>query len=369
MSGKSFFYKKLGILIIMLAVLFSLVGATFQPAFASTGQVSSSQALEALSLTVVSVEKGKTVTIRVVNMPAYKEFRVRMNKIGTQGVGGTIAGTVKTGKDGSVTARLPIPSQYQGLSLIAIRIEAIDWTGFYAYNWFTNNTSGSSTSTNTDSSTPTPPPSTTTSGSGKISIVSVEEDESVTISAKNLPVNRLLKVWFDWKNQKGVVNSLYAGTVRSDSYGELEETIKLPVGIHDRREVGIRLIDGSSVSASLWFLNVTSDDGTGGSSPSGSGKGIPYFVIVSVKEDDSVTIKAYNFPTKKEFRVLMGKMGTEGVNGTKVETYKTGKDASFTATFDIPSKLWNRDQIAIRIEASDGSGYYAYNWFYNNTTP
>jgi hypothetical protein len=367
MFHKLLYYKKLVLAAVMLAVVASMMGLTFQPAAASsTGQVASSQALETLSLTIASVEKGKSVTIRVVNMPAYKEFRVRMNQIGTKGVGGTIAGTVKTGKDGSVTAKLPIPAQYKDLSLIAIRIEATDSTGYYAYNWFTNNTSGGSTSTNTGGSSS---PSTTVTGSGKISIESVEEDVDVTITARYLPANRLLSVWFDWRNQKGVINSLRAGTVKSDSSGTLKATIKMSVGIHDRREVGIRLVDGSSTSAALWFLNVTSDDGTGGSSPSGSDKGIPYFVIQSVKEDDSVTIKAYNFPTKKEFVVRMGKMGTEGVDGTKVDTFKTGKDASFTATFDIPSKLWNRDQIAIRIEAADGSGYYAYNWFYNTTTP
>lgn len=367
MFRKLLSYKNLVLGIVMLSLLASMAGFTFQPAAASSAaQSTSSQALETLSLTVVSVEKGKSVTIQVVNMPAYKEFRVRMNKIGTQGVGGTIAGTVKTGKDGSVTARLPIPSLYKDLSLVAIRIEATDSTGYYAYNWFTNNTSGSSSSTSTGSSSS---PSTTVTGSGKISIVSVEEDVDVTITAKYLAANRLHTVWFDWRNQKGIINSLKAGTVKSDSSGSLKATIKMPVGIHDRREVGIRLVDGFSTSAALWFLNVTSDDGTGGSSPSGSDKGIPYFVIQSVKEDDSVTIKAYNFPTKKEFVVRMGKMGTEGVDGTKVETFKTGKDASFTATFDIPSKLWNRDQIAIRIEAADGSGYYAYNWFYNTTTP
>ena len=62
----------------------------------------------------------------------------------------------------------------------------------------------------------------------------------------------------------------------------------------------------------------------------------------------------------------MGKMGTKGVDGIEVgETY-SGAGGSLTATYSIPKSLRGLDRIAIRLESP--SGYYSYNWFYNNTT-
>ena len=94
---------------------------------------------------------------------------------------------------------------------------------------------------------------------------------------------------------------------------------------------------------------------------------VPTFSIVSVLTDTSVTIQAYNFPPNKSFNVLMGPMGTRGVNGIKAATINSGSGGAFTATFPIPAALAGAYQIAIRLQ-NDSSGYYAYNWFYNNTS-
>ena len=95
--------------------------------------------------------------------------------------------------------------------------------------------------------------------------------------------------------------------------------------------------------------------------------GIPTFSIVSVKQDQSVTVKTYNFPPNDTFDVTMGPMGTQGIGGTKVGTVVSGSGGSKEYTFDIPSSLYGSYKISIRMQ-SPTSGYYAYNWFYNNTT-
>jgi hypothetical protein len=64
--------------------------------------------------------------------------------------------------------------------------------------------------------------------------------------------------------------------------------------------------------------------------------------------------------------VTMGAMGTRGINGIKVKTTDSGKGGTKTLTYDIPSSLRGSYQIAIRMQ-SPTSGYFAYNWFYNNT--
>lgn len=94
---------------------------------------------------------------------------------------------------------------------------------------------------------------------------------------------------------------------------------------------------------------------------------IPTFTIVAVDEDDSVTIKAVNFPPNDTFNVTMGAYGTLGIGGYAAGTQNSGTGA-FTATYNIPSQLVGSTKIAIRLQ-SPTSGYYSYNWFWNNDHP
>ena len=98
----------------------------------------------------------------------------------------------------------------------------------------------------------------------------------------------------------------------------------------------------------------------------GSAIVIPIFKITAVDEDNTVTISATNFPSNDDFTVLMGPYGTLGIGGTVVGTQNSGT-GSFTATFNIPNSLKGSTKIAIRLQ-SPTSGYYSYNWFWNNTT-
>lgn len=96
--------------------------------------------------------------------------------------------------------------------------------------------------------------------------------------------------------------------------------------------------------------------------------GIPTFRIVSVVRDQSVTIETANFPAGLRFDVRMGAMGTRGVGGTLVTTQDSGQGGRFQATYTIPAGLRGAYQIAIRLEHLS-TGYYAFNWFYNNNAP
>ena len=92
---------------------------------------------------------------------------------------------------------------------------------------------------------------------------------------------------------------------------------------------------------------------------------VPTFTIVGVVRDKSVTIKTANFPANRSFEVLMGPIGTKGINGTAAGNVNSGKGGSIEATIQIPAKFKGSGQIAIRLESGP---YYSYNWFYNNTT-
>lgn len=97
-------------------------------------------------------------------------------------------------------------------------------------------------------------------------------------------------------------------------------------------------------------------------------KKIPTFSITAVDRNNSVTIKTKNFPSGESFVVRMGKYGTLGLGGVKVDTQDSGSGGTFTATYTIPASLKSRDKIAIRLDSSS-SGYYSYNWFWNNDHP
>lgn len=79
------------------------------------------------------------------------------------------------------------------------------------------------------------------------------------------------------------------------------------------------------------------------------------------KNKPTITIK--NF-----FSLQMGKMGTRGVGGIHVTTISSGSGGSFSETFEIPITLVGHHKIAIRLGSITG-GFFAYNWFFNNTYP
>ena len=64
----------------------------------------------------------------------------------------------------------------------------------------------------------------------------------------------------------------------------------------------------------------------------------------------------------------MGKYGTKGLGGINVGSTNSGTGGSLSATYNIPASLAGETQIAIRLQSST-SGYFAYNWFWNNNAP
>ncbi|MDW8327763.1 MAG: LysM domain-containing protein [Anaerolineales bacterium] len=92
----------------------------------------------------------------------------------------------------------------------------------------------------------------------------------------------------------------------------------------------------------------------------------PSFRIVAVERDKTVTIETTNFPAGLRFDVRMAARGNQAIGGLPVGTQDSGAGGRFRATFNIPATLAGLNQIAIRLEHT-GTGYHAYNWFYNNT--
>lgn len=316
--------------------------------FAAMVPVAPVQAATVPTFSIISINPGVSITVQTANFPSGQNFTVRMGPYGTLAIGGVAVGTIDS-PGGAFQATFAIPDTLKSLDRIAIRMDSSG--GYYAYNWFWNNSSGTGG---------TPAPVVTTVPTFKIKDVVL--DSKVTIVTSNFPAN------VEFKVRMGAYGTLAIGgtevaTLNSGSGGSFEATFDIPAGLKGSQRIAIRLDSGPGYFAYNWFWNNTSSGGTGGIP---GYTGIPTFSIKSVEKDSKVTIVTNNFPKELDFRVRMGAYGTQGVGGTEIATLNSGSGGSFEATFDIPEGLKGSQRIAIRLE-NTATGYYAYNWFWNNT--
>lgn len=263
--------KRLILIVATLAVaLFTLV-AVSSSAFAAPAGYSGYP-----TFSIQAVVRDQSVTIKTNNFPANDTFTVTMGKFGTLGIGGTVVTTTNSGQGGIFTVTYTIPAGLQGQAKIAIRLQS-PTTGYYAYNWFYNNTTAHATVqvTNTPGPSPTPKPTSTPTATAT---------------------------------------------------------------------------PGPSPTPTVVYV------------------GYPTFSIQSVVRDQSVTIRTNNLRPNDTFTVTMAPYGTLGIGGTVVATTSSGAGGTQTLTYDIPAGLKGSYRIAIRMYSAT-SGYYAYNWFYNNNAP
>ena len=202
-------------------------------------------------------------------------------------------------------------------------------------------------------------------------INSVARDVSVTITTCSFPAGDSFDVLMNVIGTRGVYG-IPVATVASGNGGTLTYTFNIPPALYGLRQIAIRLQSntGSGYFAYNWFYNNTTNGSSGGRGnlPPYYGYGFyPTFWVASVVRNSSVTVVTNNLPANDLFQVLMGPMGTRGINGFPVTTFNTGSGGTQTLTFSIPPAMYGAPKIAIRLQSISGSGYFAYNWFYNNT--
>ena len=331
-----------------------VIVALFGSIFAGVSQV---QASTYPTFSISEVKTDESVTILTNNMPANKNFNVLMGEIGTKGIDGIVVATLNSDKGGSFLATFPIPEQLKGRAQIAIRLEGTD-NPYYAYNWFWNDAKDG---TWPEDYPPVQPP-TYACNIPTFSIKSVIKGEDVTITTYNFPKNMEFTVLMGKMWTRGI-NGIEVATLNSGEGGSFEATFDIPAELVNEERIAIRLEGTGGYYAYNWFWNNTAS--TPPAEPVNGYSGYPYFFITAVEKDTTVSIKAYNLPEDTDFTVLMGKMWTMGINGIEVTTLNSGEGGTLEATFDIPVELAGEQRIAIRLQ---GEVYYAYNWFWNNTT-
>lgn len=325
------------------------------------------------TFSIVSVVADTSVTIQTRNFPANDTFAVLMNYMGTRGVNGIRVDTISSGRGGSFRATFNVPNALKGQHRIAIRLQSVTGSRYFAYNWFYNNTTGDLIGGG--------------NGNGYVGyptfrITGVERNKTVTIETNNLPSRDRFVVRMGPIGTRGIggyrVTSFESGSGGTQTY-----TFNIPAQLKGARQISIRLESntGSGYFAYNWFFNNTtsvalrggeSSTPTSGSTTAARSRayrGYPTFSIVSVVRNQTVTIETHNLPPKDRFVVRMGRMGSRGINGVRITSFETGSGGTQTYTFNIPPQLSGQYQIAIRMDSNTGTGYFAYNWFFNNTTP
>ena len=323
------------------------------------------------TFTITAVDEGNTVSIKGQNFPAGDTFKVTMGQFGTKGVGGVFVKNQDSGT-GSFTATYDIPASLAGLGRIAIRLQS-PTSGYYSYNWFWNSDAPSSGGSTPSGSTWGYPPA-GASTIPKTTVTDVTEGTDFTVQGSNFTLNDTYNVYVGKFGTKGV-GGVKVDTFDTDSTGKFTKTFSIPASLKDEGYLAIRFQSpDSSYYAYDWFVNTgsSSTPSPGGSTSWGyppAGKNtIPTFTIEAVVKNSKVTIKATNFTTNDTYNVYLGKFGTKGVGGVKVDTQDTDGTGKFTATYDIPASLAGESLIAIRLQ-SPVTGYYSYNWFSNTTAP
>lgn len=198
-----------------------------------------------------------------------------------------------------------------------------------------------------------------------ISITSVVTDQTVTVQANNFPANQNFVVTMGPMGTQAV-NGTVVATTNSGVGGTFSATYNIPDSLKGSERIAVRLQTSHAYPyyAYNWFWNNT----TGGTGGIPGYTGVPTFSIVSVEAGKNVTIETNNFPPNQAFTMTMGPMGTQGINGTVVGTLNSGVGGVLKATFDIPAQYQSAYQIALRAQTAHAAPYFAYNWFYNNTT-
>jgi len=219
-------------------------------------------------------------------------------------------------------------------------------------------------------------------------ISEVKKDESVTILTQDMPKNLDWKVLMGEYNTRGE-NGIEVATFNSGSGGSMLATFNIPDALKGRAMISIRI---ESLTGGYYYYNWFWNDQANGtwptpaptvtpaptttpaptatpaptSTPAPAVK-YPTFNIVAVEKDNTVSVVGKDFPADTEFTVLMGQMWTMGIKRIEAGTYNSGEGGDMTATFTIPPELAGQIRISIRLQATSG-GWYAYNWFWNNTT-
>lgn len=326
------------------------------------------------SLSLNALVQDQSATIRLANMPADTRYEVLMRWNNLSDAKWVLVDTQSSGKGGTYLETYAIPTGLRGASFIDLLIRRKSDQAQIATLLFFNATEGVQ---------PVVTPGAVYTGFPTFAILSVEKDKKVTVQVYNLPARQTFEVRMGLLGTRGLkgekITTFESGT---DAYPKL--SFDIPKALQGQPAIALRLesTTGFRYYAFNWFYNGSFTAATPTATPTGvvtpaptatpkpptGYTGFPTISVVKVVHDTSVTLQAANLPAGDTFDCLINFFGTRGVNGVKVSSFETGSGGKQQVTCTIPAAFKGQTQLAVRIQ-SPTSGYFAYNWFYNQTAP
>ncbi len=214
-----------------------------------------------------------------------------------------------------------------------------------------------------------------------IRIDAVVADKTVTISGVNFPADQTFTVRMGAYGTLGI-GGVVVGVKEPAAGSTFTATYDIPASLGGVQKIAIRLDSPQGYYSYNWFYNTTTAPVVPTEVPAAVEtsalveptaasvvtttrySGYPTMDIVSVVKDKRVNVALKNIPAGEILTIRMGAFGTAGINGIVVTKISSGKGGDFNATYMIPAALAGSGKVSIRVETT--SGYYAYNWFYNN---
>lgn len=207
-------------------------------------------------------------------------------------------------------------------------------------------------------------------------VIAVVPNVSVTVLTANFPDNVHVEAYIG-RQEAGGTNWKKVADLDSGNGGSFNAEFAIPAEFANTPNLWLRLAQlkknpARNVVGEAWFGNTPLNLGSGGleSKPTLQQLApawVPSIVIVSVSQNSTVTIRMSNLPVRTRFDVLMGDLATRAEDGYYASTIDSGASGDVTAIVTIPSQLFNRNQIAIRVQ-NTLLGIYGYNWFFNVNT-
>jgi len=197
-----------------------------------------------------------------------------------------------------------------------------------------------------------------------ISIVTVDEDKSVTLSGANFPAGQKFTVRMGAYGTYALGGTT-VGTVETTA-SMFSATFDIPEAVKGAERIAIRVDSEEGYYAYNWFYNAAAP-AVPGTTPVPSGyTGYATVSITDVERNMAVGVEIINLPADQTFTARMGEYGTMALGGIEVGTFDSKDGGKLKTTFSIPAALADRSRIAIRMDSPEG--FYAYNWFWNNST-
>ncbi len=211
-----------------------------------------------LSIAIVGVDKNRVITVQAQDFPANQTFKIRVGPFVGFFKNFVETGTINSGNGGNFKFNVNLPSEVRDVDKITVRLDSTS-TGVYAYNVFTNTTSGSIAATATPSTTTTP-------GAGTACQVSVSPSASQTLKTREdfdavwTVKNTSNRTWeaasVDYKYTSGTEMQKFAKAFDLKQSVKSGESIKITVDMLTPDKAGTyttiwSIVEGSTVLCSL----------------------------------------------------------------------------------------------------------------------